>query len=112
MRNILHLPGCGGITKQENDGDRFRLLLHHVKGHPAYRIDDIGCKPDQLSGLGTEAIEIAAMIEPQIAAFDPAELLQLLGSRSDDKCMLVYRSGAPARLAARAPREATPLPCH
>jgi hypothetical protein len=51
-------------------------LLHGGKGHPAWRENYIGREPHQLGGLGTEAIERdrKAIIQPQIAAFDPAQL--------------------------------------
>jgi hypothetical protein len=61
-------------------------LLHGAKGHPAWRENHIGREPHQISRCGTCSSDIAATktnIQPQIATFGSAQLLQLLVNQSD-----------------------------
>src|SRR5262249_22657065 len=82
MRNAPHYSAGDRVPDlHEDDREGPGQLLHCPCYRPTIGDDDVGSEVYQLSRVPTDTNEVASIeanVEPQVPAFDPAELLQLL----------------------------------
>src|SRR5262249_28015348 len=80
--NILHQANGYGITAPcEHDWNGLRLLLHRPRHNRSTCDDHVGCERYQLHRIGADMVGIIsgeAKVDPQVAAFNPAELYERL----------------------------------